>query len=159
MLKTALLSVLFAGLVLAPCLFLLRTPTASLTEEEAGVYEALVRWNLGRYREEPDVLAVYFLVDNRNPPGAFFDRFAGTPEVRPGGAYRPDAGIRISASRIKWHAPDKAEVIVEEQMSSRRAAGTLFGVRRTRTVCVITLTRKEGHWTVGQVQNILTSCG
>jgi hypothetical protein len=156
-----LLPIVLGLLVLAASsIWFRRIPIAALTDVDADVYEAVFRQRFDSFREAQGIDGLYLLVDHCNPPAEFLNYFADErPPVRPGSEYGPDTSIRLSASRLTWLTSGSVEVSLEVYMSSRRASHSFLRPAQCVQLDIITLSRRDGRWSVEDLRNVYVACG
>jgi hypothetical protein len=140
-------------------LFFLSWPgTATLTGEEAAIYEAVFRHQFIHSGQGLDSLQAFCLVvQDQNPPDEFLARFAShRPPVRRGSDYGPDAGIQFAVGRIEWLDAGKVKVYAGSYCSSWQATrGLSFTPASAHAQDIYVLTRSESGWVVEHVENIM----
>jgi hypothetical protein len=136
--KYVIVALLMVGVAIAGY-FAYATRTASLSDEEWDICEAVVHYQIfhsaagGR-----GTATAYVEVQGRNPTGTFLERFRGNhPPVRPGWQFFWGSGVLYQTGGIKRTGEDSAEVYGGYYEGSLSASGNTYY-----------LVRKDGMWAV-----------
>jgi len=132
--------------------FAFATRTASMSEEEWDICEAVLRHQISNSAAGGRGTATaYVQVQGRNPTGAFLGRFRGLHlAVRPGSRFSPGSGVLYRIGRIKRTGEDSAEVHGGYYEGSLSASGNTYYVFRKDGKWVVE--RDEMHW-ISQAPN------
>lgn len=143
--KYLIAAVLLVGLACAGY-FTYVWPTASMTDEEWDICEAVLRHQIfksaaaGRGKA-----AAYVKVQGRNPTGAFLDRFRDhEPPVRAGWQFSFRGGVQYHIGVIERMGEDAAAVSGGYYEGNLSASGNIYYVVRKDGKWVVE--RDERHW-------------